>query len=291
MVISTPLHYCTSLHFLMQPLDIAFFRVWRAAFERLHGERLMRHRVAYGDILKLGMEAWKSMFHHGSDDTFPVPNMGVIRAFASAGISPLNPSVISDNVFKPAEVAGKALRAAKSASSVTSHVPDPSPAEAQAMVDKIMPLLPPVPVDMASAVQVARKSRSEKSELLTGHEYHVRAAADVLAKAEVEAAKQRKREVAAAKKAASAADRVLKAEARAAKASAAALKPPKKRRTSKPLQAAGCEVDAKISDGTVLLAGQKRRSEAMVTQDDGGAAKPLPHKVARLHLVVRTPTG
>lgn len=263
----------------VQPLDMAWFHVWRQIFESMLSEELVYHEVGYKTAIALAFKAWRRMFPLDSSGAV-IPNVGITKAFVDAGIMPFNPHAISDVVFKPAEAAGKLFEAAKA----KAHAPDITPAAAQALVDKILPLAPAIPVDVAKAAHIARMHRGEVSELLTAHEYHARAAAAIIEEEAAAAEKQRKREERAAVRAAKAAHGEARAAARSAAVAARASAAPQKKRTRKPVEAPAVDAVA-TSVAQAPLAGQKRSADDQErgvcgTGGDGKRVRRIPTRLA-----------
>lgn len=123
---------------------------------------------------------------------------------------PLDRHAIAEAFFKPAEAAGKALAAARARLGQL----NPSPTEAQALIDQVSPLAPAISVDLAKAAQTAKRSRKKTSVILTGTAGRERAAAVILAAAAKESDKAQGRELRLATTAAKAAEKAVVAVAR-----------------------------------------------------------------------------
>ena len=266
----------------MQPFDQAWFSTWHTRQQHLLDDLMLTQRIGNKEIISCAVKAWREMFPL-DDKGNVIPNRALSKAFFDAGIVPFCRTAIPDSVFMPAEAERKALAAARA----RCHIPNPSPEEAHALIDRVSPAAPPVHVDIEAATRIARKSRKKVSEILTGHEVRARKAADILAKAAEEAEKQRKREARVANRLARGAQAAERARARSAKAAFLASRPPTKKRTPKLTAAAKAVVP--IGDGIVAepIAGAKRRAETSAPL--GGtvgseAVPPTPQKRVRLVL-------
>lgn len=250
-VITFPPH-CTDV---LQPLDVAFFRIFRKRYQELIDEAVYRSEIRYDACMRFGLQAWKEMFP--SDR----PCRGVIMAFMNAGICPFDRHAIADHVFKPAEESGRAFQAAKEVAGII----DLTDEAVAAIVDEVLPKAPAIPIDLAKAKEVARKSRKKVSELLTGAEVRARQAAKILAEEEEEAAKEQKRIAKAASKAEKDAAAAAKASARAeaAAAGAAAGGAGKKKRKRGEAAASESHPDA---GAAAPHAGAKRAADAPVPE-------------------------
>lgn len=232
-------------------------------------------------VIAAASQAWKEMFPSDTSGR-PIANRGIIRGFSEAGLVPFDRHAIGDLVFQPAEALGRAYAAARAKISI----PDPSPADAHALIDKVAPLVLAAPVDLEKAAQVARRSRKKVSTILTGAQVRQRAAAAILAEDDRKAGIASRRAARQAKNAKRDADKAAAAIARAALAAAKATKPAAKKRPRQP--AAATKTDAAAGDGLVAMpdAGLKRRAEAPVQVADAGGTDAAPQaKQKRVRLV------
>jgi hypothetical protein len=269
-----------------QPLDVGFFGPLRAHLERLLWEYQKSRKVKTQDIIRLAMEAWRSMFPLDEKGDM-IANRGLIKAWENTGIVPFDPHAISDKVFVPAEAAGKAVAEVR----VKAGIPNPSPAEADALVDEVSPFLPPIPVDLESAKKAARRSRPKQSVLMTGAQVWQKAAADLIAKQQVADEKSRKKEARLASVAARAKERELLAQARAAraatKASAQASRQPARKRIQRQPAPVATDAAAGNDSSTGPAAGEKRGAEAAgLAGVSAGVLSAAPKQRRTLHLLV-----
>ena len=284
--IITSLLYITPLicitFFSFQPFDQAWFGAWHKRTNHLLDELALKDRIGNKEIIGCASKAWSEMFPL-DDKGKVIPNRALSRAFFDAGIVPFCRTAIPDSVFLPAMSASKAMAAVRA----RCHIPNPSPAEAQALVDTVSPALPPIPVDIEAATRIARKSRKKVSEVLTGRAVRERKAADILAKAELETIKQRNKESRTAKRLAREAQAAERAKVRAAKAAEKVARPPKKQRAFKPTSDAKAAISMTddIRDGAVV--GGKRRAEVPLPAPaaEGSEAAPQAER-KRLRLVL-----
>jgi hypothetical protein len=77
---------------------------------------------------------------------------------------PFNPKAVPEIAFVSAEAVGRPFQAVKE----KAHGAEPTPAEAEAIVNDVLPLVPATPVDIEKAGEVARSSRGGRSLLLPG---------------------------------------------------------------------------------------------------------------------------
>jgi hypothetical protein len=230
-------------------------------------ERIRKHKVGITSIVHLAIDAWDAMFPKNADG-ITMPHQGLMNAFRKVGIMPYNPKALSDDAFKPAEMAGKALQDAK----VKAGIADLTPQQQMQIVDEALPFVPAVPVDIESAKRVARKSRQHVPELLTEVTVRERQARKILDKEAKEQEMVQKRRDAAARKAANQAARAAAATAKAERvASAVPLRPRGARSKTLPLAATSEPIPVEISP-TAPLAGQKRSAaSASIAKSNGGA--------------------
>ena len=141
---------------------MAAFHPWRATYNKMLAGELVAHKVGYRTIIDIAAKAWDGLFPV-DDAGQRTPNMGIVRAFADAGIMPPNRNAIPATAFMPAEAAGKAMEAARLAAGAVPR----TTAEEVSLVDEAIPFAPPIPVNVEKARQVARRNRKTSSELLT----------------------------------------------------------------------------------------------------------------------------
>ena len=287
-------HLTTAHHFtlphqpvsLFQPLDTHFFHHWHTkTLQFIEDAQPTTGHASPQQIIGASTRAWHEMFSHDAEGR-PIANRSVIKGFSEAGLVPLDRHAISEAFFKPAEAAGKALAAARARLGQL----NPSPAEAQALIDQVSPLAPAIPVDLAKAAQIAKRSRKKTSVILTGTAVRQRAAAVILAAAAEEAEKAQRRELRLATRAAKAAEKAAVAVARDANKAAKASRPVLSKRTQKPLAAA--ETAPVVRDGSVAdpVTGKKRRAEAPALVAPADAPAVAPQVILkRVRLVLHKP--
>ena len=219
-------------------------------------------------MVELAVEAWRQMFQI-DDGGVMRQNKGVIRAFSDIGIMPFNPRALPDSAFKAAEMAGMAIHDAHERLGIVELTPEQRKAE----VDKALPFVPAIPVDMEKARAIARKSRATVPQLLTSIEVRTKAAQRILAD-------EAKKEQTKQKRAASAAKKAAKAEQAATKATAVASGccsgAPAAPRRGRPRKVSGSTLAEPASTIAAPLAGQKRPAEPVaICGDTTQAAEPL----------------
>jgi len=163
----TTAHHFTLPHqpvSLFQPLDTHFFHHWHTKTRQLIEDAQPTTGYASPQqIIGASTRAWHEMFSHDAEGR-PIANRSVIKGFSEARLMPLDRHAIAEAFFKPAEAAGKALAAARARLGQL----NPSPTEAQALIDQVSPLAPAISVDLAKAAQIAKRSRKKTSVILTG---------------------------------------------------------------------------------------------------------------------------
>ena len=228
-------------------------------------------------MVELAVEAWRQMFQI-DDGGVMRQNKGVIRAFSDIGIMPFNPHALPDSAFKAAEMAGMAGMAIHDAHERLGIV-ELTPEQRKAEVDKALPFVPAIPVDMEKARAIARKSRATVPQLLTSIEVRTKAAQRILAD-------EAKKEQTKQKRAASAAKKAAKAEQAATKATAVASGccsgAPAAPRRGRPRKVSGSTLAEPASTIAAPLAGQKRPAEPVaIGGDTTHAARPLMLRIVR----------
>lgn len=154
---------------ILQPLDTAFFRAWKAAFKRAVEKAMFRRLLNVGHIPELAKAAWQQVMP--MQDGKYVPNKGITKAFASGGVYPPNRHAFPDSVFTPGDDAEVKEEAAMAA--VRAALP---PEEA---VDKVLPLQLPGEAEMEETIKKGRQAQASRwkrqSRVLTHTEVYVRA--------------------------------------------------------------------------------------------------------------------
>ena len=147
-----------------------------------------KHKVDITIVVELAMEAWAAMFPTNAAGR-PAPHEGLINAFRSVGIMPYNPDALPDDAFMPAEMAGKAVEAARVKAGIVKLTAE----QVSAIVEEALPFVPAVPVDIEAAKAAVRKRSTHVPELLTSNDVRVREAKKILEKEATEAAKTQQR--------------------------------------------------------------------------------------------------